>query len=79
MGHHKVADARQCGVILALDLAVEVSRYGNFRDQVMQFFMERGIFLRPLGNTVYLLPPYITTTEQLNRMYQSIEALLVEI
>jgi adenosylmethionine-8-amino-7-oxononanoate aminotransferase len=66
-------------VILALDLDVEVSRYGNFRDKVMQFFMERGIFLRPLGNTVYLLPPYITTAEQLNRMYQSIEALLMEI
>ena len=78
-GHPKIAEARQCGVILAIDLDVEVSRYGNFRDQVMQFFMERGIFLRPLGNTVYLLPPYVTTAEELNRMYQSIEALLEEI
>ena len=74
--HPKIADSRQCGVILALDLASSASRYGNFRDEVMAFFMNRGVFLRPLGNTVYLLPPYVISSEQLEEVYQGIEALL---
>jgi adenosylmethionine-8-amino-7-oxononanoate aminotransferase len=78
-GHPKVADARQCGVILALDLATDAVRYGNFRDRVMAFFMERGIFLRPLGNTVYLLPPYVISTEQLEAVYKAIRELLEDL
>jgi len=74
--HPNVSDCRQCGVILALDLAYNASRYGNFRDQVMRFFMERGVFLRPLGNTVYLLPPYVISHKQLEEVYQTIEELL---
>jgi adenosylmethionine-8-amino-7-oxononanoate aminotransferase len=38
--------------------------------------MERGIYLRPLGATVYLLPPYIITEQELGRLYEGIEALL---
>ncbi|MDX1332566.1 MAG: aminotransferase class III-fold pyridoxal phosphate-dependent enzyme, partial [Robiginitalea sp.] len=75
-GHPKVAGARQCGVILAMDLASDTARYGNFRDRLMQFFMDRGIFLRPLGNTVYLLPPYVISREQLGQVYACIEELL---
>lgn len=78
-GHPKVADARQCGVILAVDLAVEVARYGDFRDRVMRYFLDRGIFLRPLGNTVYLMPPYVISRGELSRMYDAIESLLIEI
>jgi adenosylmethionine-8-amino-7-oxononanoate aminotransferase len=74
--HPKIADSRQCGVILALDLANSASRYGNFRDEVMDFFMKRGVFLRPLGNTVYLLPPYVISPAQLEEVYQGVEALL---
>lgn len=74
--HPNVSDCRQCGVILALDLAYNASRYGNFRDRVMRFFMERGVFLRPLGNTVYLLPPYVISHKQLEEVYQTIEELL---
>ncbi len=75
-GHGLVRASRQCGVIYALDLQVDTSRYGNFRDKVFAFFMERGIYLRPLGATVYLLPPYITTAAELDRLYEGIEALL---
>jgi adenosylmethionine-8-amino-7-oxononanoate aminotransferase len=78
-GHPKVTDSRQCGVILALDLKSETPRYGNFRDEVMQFFMDRGIFLRPLGNTVYLLPPYIIHKDELQEIYSAIESLLAEL
>lgn len=75
-GHPMVRASRQCGVIYALDLQADTSRYGNFRDRVFAFFMERGIYLRPLGATVYLLPPYIISDEELGRLYQGIEALL---
>lgn len=78
-GHPGIKDSRQCGVILALDLAHQTSRYGNFRDEVMAFFMERGIFLRPLGNTVYVLPPYIIKEEELLEIYEAIEALLTDL
>ena len=77
--HPKIEDCRQCGVILALDLATRASRYGNFRDEVMKFFMARGVFLRPLGNTVYLLPPYVISPGQLEEVYRAIEALLDQI
>jgi len=77
--HPKIADYRQCGVILALDLATSASRYGNFRDEVMDFFMARGIFLRPLGNTVYLLPPYVISPDQLGEVYGAIVQLLDKI
>ncbi len=78
-GHPGIMDSRQCGVILALDLAHQTERYGNFRDEVMAFFMERGIFLRPLGNTVYVLPPYVIREEELLEIYAAIEALLTEL
>ncbi len=78
-GHPGIVDSRQCGVILALELATRTSRYGNFRDEVMQYFMDRGIFLRPLGNTVYLMPPYVIQKRELLEIYKAIEDLLSEL
>jgi adenosylmethionine-8-amino-7-oxononanoate aminotransferase len=53
---------------------VQTERYGNLRDQLYQFFIERGVVLRPLGNTIYVLPPFVITNEQLQKIYDSIEA-----
>jgi len=74
--HPKVKAVRCMGVILALDLNLEMERYGNLRDKLYQFFMERGVILRPLGNTVYVLPPYVITNEQLQKIYAIITELL---
>jgi adenosylmethionine-8-amino-7-oxononanoate aminotransferase len=71
--HPMVAEVRQIGVILALDLNLEMERYGNARDEMFQFFMSQGIFLRPLGKTIYILPPYVITEEQLAKIYAVIE------
>jgi adenosylmethionine-8-amino-7-oxononanoate aminotransferase len=74
--HSKVGNARCMGVIMAIDLNVEMERYGNLRDELYQFFINRGVILRPLGNTVYVLPPYVITNEQLHNIYEVIIELL---
>ncbi|HEX9827605.1 MAG TPA: adenosylmethionine--8-amino-7-oxononanoate transaminase [Flavobacteriaceae bacterium] len=74
--HPKVKSTRQTGIIYALDLNIEMGRYGNLRDMLFQFFMEHGVFLRPLGNTIYIQAPYVITEEQLEKVYQTIEKAL---
>ncbi|PRX56623.1 adenosylmethionine--8-amino-7-oxononanoate transaminase [Flagellimonas meridianipacifica] len=74
--HPKVKNARSMGVIFALDLAVETNRYGSLRDKLYRSFMTQGVNLRPLGNTIYTLPPYVITDEQLQRIYSTIEGVL---
>ncbi|WP_435314118.1 adenosylmethionine--8-amino-7-oxononanoate transaminase [Cellulophaga fucicola] len=74
--HPKVNNTRQLGVIYALDLNIKMERYGNLRDKLFKHFMNSGVFLRPLGNTIYILAPFITTDEQLQKIYNSIKEAL---
>lgn len=74
--HPKVKNVRHLGVIFALDLDVETQRYGNLRDKLFNHFMNNGVFLRPLGNTIYILPPYIISREQMEKIYGSIRSVL---
>jgi adenosylmethionine-8-amino-7-oxononanoate aminotransferase len=73
--HPKVATTRVLGVIFALEIKTENQEayYGNLRNQLYDFFIENGIVLRPVGNIVYILPPYIISDEQLNKVYAVIE------
>lgn len=75
--HKSVAQTRQCGVIYAIDLAKEIPRYGPERDAVYQFFMDRGVYLRPLGNTIYIVPPFVISEEELQKVYDVIEQALI--
>ena len=72
----KVKTTRQLGVIYALDLDIEMDRYGKKRYEIFNHFMEAGVYLRPLGNTIYILAPYVTTEDELNIIYTSIFKLL---
>jgi adenosylmethionine-8-amino-7-oxononanoate aminotransferase len=72
-GHSKVASVRQLGIIVALDLEIETHRYGLLRNTLFDYFMKNGVFLRPLGNTIYILPPYVITNQQLGKIYRVIE------
>jgi adenosylmethionine-8-amino-7-oxononanoate aminotransferase len=74
--HPKVKSIRHMGIIFALDLDIEMERYGNLRDKLLKFFMDNGVFLRPLGNTVYIQAPYVITKEQLQKVYKIIEEAL---
>jgi len=71
--HPKVKTTRQLGVIYALDLDIEMERYGDLRYKLFNFFMDNGVCLRPLGNTIYILAPYVITDEELDKVYEVIE------
>ncbi|PSR10772.1 MAG: adenosylmethionine--8-amino-7-oxononanoate transaminase [Bacteroidetes bacterium] len=74
--HPALVRVQQTGTILALEFATssQTSYFNSLRDQLYYFFMERGILLRPLGNVIYVLPPYCTTDEQLADIYAAIQA-----
>ncbi|TCU04422.1 adenosylmethionine--8-amino-7-oxononanoate transaminase [Rhizobium sullae] len=68
-------NVRQNGTIAALDLNVGVGGYGYLADvgpKLRAFFRERGLLIRPLGNVIYLMPPYCVTAEELGRAYDAI-------
>ena len=53
-----------------------MERYGNLRDKLFKFFMDQGVFLRPLGSTIYILAPYTISKIQLDKIYNTIESAL---
>lgn len=73
--HSRVKTSRILGVIFALEIKTETqeSYYGTMRNKLYNFFIENGVILRPVGNIVYILPPYIITENQLQKVYQTIE------
>lgn len=79
--HDRVLTTRVLGVIFALEIRTgsAESYYGNLRNKLYAFFIEHGIILRPVGNIVYILPPYIITDAQLKKIYEIIELALMEI
>ena len=73
--HPKVAHTRTLGVIVALDLKVPDTGeyYGAIRNELYRFYISHGVILRPVYHTIYILPPYIITDKQLDRVYQVVE------
>jgi adenosylmethionine-8-amino-7-oxononanoate aminotransferase len=65
---------RTLGTIAALDLkSGEAAGYlDTLAPRLMAFFQTRGVLLRPLGNTVYVMPPYCITREQLGQVWDAI-------
>jgi adenosylmethionine-8-amino-7-oxononanoate aminotransferase len=76
--HPKVTATRVLGVIFALEIKTEgeTEYYGNLRNKLYDFFIENSVILRPVGNIVYILPPYIITAEQLEKVYYVVEKAL---
>ena len=77
--HPKIASTRQCGIIYAIDLNVEMERYGNLRDKLLNFFLDNELFMRPLGSTLYISAAYVITDKQLQKIYDKIEFLIEKI
>ena len=76
--HAAVEDARSLGTILAIELKTTGrSSYSNdIRKRIYQFFIDRDILLRPLGNTFYVVAPYCISGDELNHIYTTIEEFL---
>lgn len=77
--HPKVRQPRVMGAIAALDLVLGDSSYASsITPRLIQFFLDRGVIIRPLGSVLYLLPPYCILPEDLHRGWDSIEAAVAE-
>lgn len=76
--HPGVKEVRHRGVILAIEFETgeATSYFNSLRDQLYDFFMARSVLLRPLGNVIYILPPYCITDEQLRTVYGVIQEAL---
>ena len=74
-GDRRFAAVRHLGTIAALDLAVRDAGYlADVGPKLARFFLDRGVLLRPLGNTIYVMPPYCTTAAELDLIYAAISA-----
>jgi len=69
-----VSGLRQCGTILAFEIDDGAGDYmSSLGPQLLRFFRDRNILLRPLGNTIYIMPPYCIGREELDSVYDVIE------
>jgi adenosylmethionine-8-amino-7-oxononanoate aminotransferase len=79
--HPRVKTVRVLGVILALEITRDGAEdyYGGFRNRLYNFFLENGVIMRPVGNIVYVLPPYIMSDALLTEVYDVIKKALEEV
>lgn len=64
---------RTCGTIAAVDVVVRDAGYlSEVGPKLRAFFLERGLLVRPLGQTIYLMPPYCVTEAELDTLYDAI-------
>lgn len=77
--HPALADVRCRGTILALEFRTDsgTSYFNDLRDKLYDFFLQRDILLRPLGNVVYVMPPYCISDKQLQSIYLALEEALL--
>jgi adenosylmethionine---8-amino-7-oxononanoate aminotransferase len=77
--HHLIKNIRQTGTILAIELQTssETSYFNTIKAKIQQFFLENEILIRPLGNIVYLMPPYCISESELKKVYETIDNALI--
>ena len=74
--HKKVHNFRQCGMVLAFDLIDVPDDSGK----KMRFkALKRGLVLRPLANSVYFMPPYVISREQISYAATQIKQMIDEL
>lgn len=67
-------NVRTTGTIAALNLRVGNAGYlAEVGPKLRAFFLDRGLLVRPLGNVIYVLPPYCVSSHELDRLYAAIE------
>nr|WP_153101579.1 adenosylmethionine--8-amino-7-oxononanoate transaminase [Paraburkholderia hayleyella] len=81
--HPQVRNLRQCGTIFAFDAVLDDARHARtFSRRFFEHALSRELLLRPIGTTVYLMPPYILEPDELTwlaaRTHESLDATLLE-
>ncbi|HEY1039371.1 MAG TPA: adenosylmethionine--8-amino-7-oxononanoate transaminase [Bacteroidia bacterium] len=76
--HEACKDVRVCGTIIAIELSTSDRTHylNNAAELISEYFIKRNILLRPLGNVLYVLPPYCITSAELDYIYQHIKQFL---
>lgn len=70
----KASNARRIGTVTACEVGDEASDYLSTRmPALVRHFRDRNILVRPLGNTIYVMPPYCIDEEDLDLIYDAIE------
>jgi len=79
--HPRLKKIRVCGTIAAfeLDNGIGSGYLNNIGKQIKEKAIEKGLFIRPLGNIIYLLPPLCITEKQLEKSYDIISEILLDI
>jgi adenosylmethionine-8-amino-7-oxononanoate aminotransferase len=72
--HESIKEVRQQGTIIAIEFNTneDTSYFNSIRDKLYQFYLDNGVLLRPLGNIIYIMPPYCITENELNKVYDII-------
>ncbi|ATL48134.1 adenosylmethionine--8-amino-7-oxononanoate transaminase [Chitinophaga caeni] len=78
---NEVKQVRMLGTIMAFEVVSpgEDNYINGLANLLHTYFKNKRIMLRPLGNTLYILPPYCITNEQLGKVYQAILDLVSEL
>ena len=75
-----IKDVRVLGTILAFEITQGKDEYlNNISSTITIMALEKGVYIRPLGNTVYIMPPYCITQEELQKVYSVIEYVLEQL
>ncbi len=76
--HGLVKNLRQQGTVLAFEINTQenTSYFNNIRDQIYDFFINEKVLLRPLGNVIYIMPPYCISKISLQTLYSKVEKAL---
>ncbi|NCI45970.1 adenosylmethionine--8-amino-7-oxononanoate transaminase [Sediminibacterium soli] len=76
-GGYPIRSVRVLGTLLAFEIDQGADEYLNHIGSVLtQQSLAEGVYLRPLGNTVYIMPPYCITEQELQKVYGCIQKLL---
>lgn len=71
--HPAVGNVRSIGTVAAIELHAEDPGYpSKLKPVLYDFFLQAGILLRPLGNIIYVLPPYVISVDELNFLHDKI-------
>lgn len=72
-----VRNVRLCGTVVACEVFSDVEGYtSNVRDTITAEALKNDVYLRPLGNTVYLMPPYCITRNEMHFVYDVVEKII---